>query len=77
MSEYLTPIRVYYIDKTVYLFARAIQENFISFAAVAEAFLSDYLGGRYEPIRDDFEGLSITVPLGSVYMPGLIKALPK
>jgi len=52
-------------------------ENFISFAAVAEAFLSEYLGGRYEPIGDDFEGSSITVPVGSAYVPGLTKALSK
>ncbi|MCW3991779.1 MAG: S9 family peptidase, partial [Candidatus Bathyarchaeota archaeon] len=52
-------------------------ENFISFAAVAEAFLSEYLGGRYETIGDDFEGSSITVPVGSAYVPGLTKALLK
>jgi len=31
-------------------------ENRLSFFAVAEAFLAEHLGGRYEPIGDDFEG---------------------
>ena len=31
-------------------------ENRLSFYAVTEAFLAEHLGGRYEPIGDDFEG---------------------
>jgi dipeptidyl aminopeptidase/acylaminoacyl peptidase len=50
-------------------------ENRMSFFAVFEAFLSEALGGRYEPIGDDFEGSSVTVPVGSAYVPDLIKAL--
>ncbi len=50
-------------------------ENFISFSAVAEAFLSEWLGGRYEPIGDDFEGSSITVPVGADQITGLTEAL--
>lgn len=50
-------------------------ENNLSFFAVAEAFLSECLGGRYEPIGDDFEGSSITVPVGAGEVPGLTKAL--
>jgi dipeptidyl aminopeptidase/acylaminoacyl peptidase len=46
-------------------------ENSISFFAVAEAFLAEYLGGRYEPIGDDFEGSSIEVPVGAEGVPGL------
>ena len=34
-------------------------ENRRSFAAVAEAFLATHLGGRCEPIGDDFEGSTI------------------
>ena len=46
-------------------------ENRLSFNAVSEAFLSQCLGGRYEPIGDDFEGSSITVPAGAGEVPGL------
>ncbi len=40
-------------------------ENRISFFAVAEAFLSEHLGGRREPVGDDVEGSSITVPVSA------------
>jgi len=50
-------------------------ENNLSFFAVTEAFLSECLGGRYEPIGDDFEGSSITVPVGAEEIPGLAEAL--
>jgi len=50
-------------------------ENNLSFFAVAEAFLAECLGGRYEPIGDDFEGSSITVPVGAEEVPGLTEAL--
>lgn len=50
-------------------------ENRLSFNAVAEAFLSAYLGGRYEPIGDDLEGSSITVPVGAKQVPGVEQGL--
>jgi dipeptidyl aminopeptidase/acylaminoacyl peptidase len=51
-------------------------ENNTSFNAVAEDFLaSKCLGGRYEPIGDDFAGSSITVPAGADLVPGLSAAL--
>jgi dipeptidyl aminopeptidase/acylaminoacyl peptidase len=50
-------------------------ENRLSFYAVVEAFLSECLGGSYEPIGDDFKGSSITVPTGAEYIPGLIEEL--
>ena len=50
-------------------------ENTLSFFAVTEAFLAECLGGRYEPIGDDFEGSSITVPVGTEEVPGLTEAL--
>ena len=50
-------------------------ENDMSFTAVSEIFLSEFLGGRYEPIGDDFHGSSITVPVGAEYIPGLAEAL--
>jgi dipeptidyl aminopeptidase/acylaminoacyl peptidase len=50
-------------------------ENRLSFYAVTEAFLTECLSGRYEPIGDDFEGSSITVPIGAEEVPGLAEAL--
>ena len=50
-------------------------ENAMSFFAVAEAFLTECLGGRYEPIGDDIEGSSVAVPVGAEHVPGLTKAL--
>ena len=50
-------------------------ENRISFLAIAEAFLAENLGGRYEPVGDDFSGSSITVPAGIEGVPGLAGAL--
>jgi dipeptidyl aminopeptidase/acylaminoacyl peptidase len=50
-------------------------ENRMSFYAVAEAFLSEHLGGRFEPVGDDFENSSITVPVGAEEVPGLEEAL--
>src|SRR5690606_34224929 len=37
-------------------------ENQLSFTAVSEIFLAQCLGGSYQPIGDDFEGSSLTVP---------------
>lgn len=45
--------------------------NRMSFFAVSEAFLSQHLGGRFEPIGDDFENSTITVPEGAENIPGL------
>lgn len=36
-------------------------ENRMSFYAVAEAFLQKYLGGKCEPVKDDFEGSSVQI----------------
>jgi len=49
--------------------------NRLSFNAIAEAFLSEHLGGRFEPIGDDFTGSSVSVPNGARYVPGLSTAL--
>ena len=49
--------------------------NSISFFAVVEAFLAKVLGGRHEPIGDDFDGATLEVPTGSAYVPGLEDAL--
>jgi dipeptidyl aminopeptidase/acylaminoacyl peptidase len=50
-------------------------ENRLSFNAVAEAFLARCLGGRYEPVGDDFEGSTIKVLVGAEGVPGLVGAL--
>ncbi len=50
-------------------------ENRLSFFAVAEAFLSQHLGGVYEEIGDDFDGSSITAPVGAEQIPGVSDAL--
>ena len=50
-------------------------ENDISFTAVAEAFLAEHLGGRFEPVGGDFEGSSIDIPTGVEQVPGLEEAL--
>jgi dipeptidyl aminopeptidase/acylaminoacyl peptidase len=52
-------------------------ENKLSFYAVTEAFLSMHLGGRFEPIGSAFNGSSITVPVGSDQVPGLVEALAR
>ena len=49
--------------------------NSKAFNAVAEGFLSQCLGGRAQPIGDDFAGSSIGVPEGAAYVPGLEDAL--
>jgi len=50
-------------------------ENNLSFTAIAEAFLARCLGGRYQPIGDDFRASSLTVPTGAENVPGLPEAL--
>ncbi|HVS39567.1 MAG TPA: S9 family peptidase, partial [Gemmataceae bacterium] len=50
-------------------------ENNLAFNAVAEAFLAQYLGGRFEAIGDDFAGSTITAPAGAETVPGLTAKL--
>ncbi|HEV3145423.1 MAG TPA: S9 family peptidase [Gemmataceae bacterium] len=50
-------------------------ENALAFNAVAEAFLAQHLGGRYEPVGQAFAGSTITVPTGASDVPGLPAAL--
>jgi dipeptidyl aminopeptidase/acylaminoacyl peptidase len=52
-------------------------ENEQSFCAVTEAFLARCLGGRYEPIGDDFGGASLQVMTGAEDVPGLAEELAK
>lgn len=50
-------------------------ENRLSFYAVAEAFLSEHLGGRFEPVGEGFQGSKIQVSEGADQVPGLQAAL--
>lgn len=50
-------------------------ENRLSFYAITEAFLADHLGGKYEPVGNDFVGANPTVPAGADEIPGLTDAL--
>lgn len=52
-------------------------ENRLSFFAISEGFLSKCLGGKAEPIGDDFTGSSLQVVEGAGYVPGLATAAPK
>ena len=53
-------------------------ENNLAFFAVTDAFLSEHLGGRAEPIStNDFTGSTIQVPTGVEGVPGLSDALPR
>lgn len=50
-------------------------ENRMSFNAITELFLQKNLGGRSEPIGDDFQGAALTVPAGAGQIEGLKEAL--
>ncbi|MCS7032992.1 MAG: hypothetical protein NZ561_03240, partial [Phycisphaerae bacterium] len=52
-------------------------EHRLSFYAIAEAVLAQHLGGRAEPIGDDFAGSSIRVPVDTGRIPGLAEALER
>ena len=52
------------------------EDNRMSFNAVTEAFLSENLGGRYEPVGSDFDESSLYVPVGASQVPGVADALP-
>jgi hypothetical protein len=48
----------------------------MSFNAIAEIFLAQCLQGPYDPIGNDFNGSSLTVPVGAEAIYGLPGALP-
>jgi hypothetical protein len=52
-------------------------QNRLAFYAIGEGFLSKCLGGRYEPIGDDFDGSSLQVQEGAAIVPGLIDAMAR
>lgn len=74
MKEKNIPVTYVLFPDEGHGFARP--ENRMSFNAVAEAFLAEHLGGRYQPIGEDFKGSSIQVPTGAEAIPGM-PTLPK
>jgi dipeptidyl aminopeptidase/acylaminoacyl peptidase len=52
-------------------------ENNLSFYAVAEAFLAECQGGRYQVLGDDFANSSIQIPSGIEYVPGIASQMEK
>jgi dipeptidyl aminopeptidase/acylaminoacyl peptidase len=46
-------------------------QNQLAFNAVAEAFLAKHLGGRYQPVGNDFAGSTLKVETGGKLVPGL------
>jgi dipeptidyl aminopeptidase/acylaminoacyl peptidase len=50
-------------------------QNRTSFYAIAEGFLAQCLGGRYEPVGLDFRGAELKVLEGAQHVPGLPEAL--
>ena len=73
MNERKIPVTYVLFQDEGHGFARP--ENRFAFYAVAEAFLAEHLGGRYEPIGDAFQGADFTVPSGDDGVPGLSQAL--
>ena len=73
MQEKEIPVTYVLFPDEGHGFARP--ENNLSFFAVTEAFLAQYLGGRFEPVGDDFKGASISVPAGASFVPGLEEAI--
>jgi dipeptidyl aminopeptidase/acylaminoacyl peptidase len=50
-------------------------ENRLSFNAVTDLFLAEHLGGRSEPIGDDFAGSSLSIPAGAECIPSVAEKL--
>lgn len=69
MQERKIPVTYLLYSDEGHGFARP--ENNLSFFAVMEAFLAKYLGGRCEPIGNDFKGSSAKVITGAEQVPGL------
>jgi dipeptidyl aminopeptidase/acylaminoacyl peptidase len=74
MQERKIPVTYVLYPDEGHGFARP--ENNLSFFAIGEAFLAAHLGGRYEPIGDDFKGSSLRVLTGAGSVPGLEMVLP-
>jgi dipeptidyl aminopeptidase/acylaminoacyl peptidase len=53
----------------------AVPENSLSFNAIVEMFLAAHLGGRCEPVGDDFRGAKFEVREGAAHVGGLEAAV--
>ena len=73
MQEKKIPVTYVLFPDEGHGFARP--ENSKAFFAVTEGFLGQCLGGRAQPIGNDFAGSSISVPAGADGVPGLAEAL--
>ncbi len=71
MREHSVPVTYVLYPDEGHGFGRP--ENNLSFYAIAESFLGQCLGGRVEPIGEDFAGSSVTVVAGAEGIPGLSK----
>jgi dipeptidyl aminopeptidase/acylaminoacyl peptidase len=69
MKERRIPVTYVLYPDEGHGFARA--ENRTSFYAISEGFLARCLGGRMQPIGDDFAGASVKVLEGAEFVPGL------
>lgn len=47
--------------------------NSLSFTAITEAFLGECLGGRVQPVGDDFQGASLQIPAGLDVLPADVR----
>ncbi|MBC8107929.1 MAG: S9 family peptidase [Anaerolineae bacterium] len=73
MNEKKIPVTYVLYPDEGHGFARP--ENRLSFFGVTEAFLAQHLGGKFEPIGDDFKNSSIQVKNGADQVPGLKDAM--
>jgi dipeptidyl aminopeptidase/acylaminoacyl peptidase len=69
MTEKQIPVTYLVYPEEGHGFARP--QNRFAFYAVAEAFLAEHLGGRYEPIGDAFTDAVLEIPAGTDQVPGL------
>jgi dipeptidyl aminopeptidase/acylaminoacyl peptidase len=69
MQEKKIPVTYVLYPDEGHGFARP--QNRMSFFAVTESFLARHLGGRAQPIGNDFEGSSIQIPAGAEAIPGV------
>jgi len=69
MRERGVPVTYVFYSDEGHGFGRV--ENRRSFTAVVEAFLAKHLGGRVEPVGDDFAGSTIDIKAGRELIPGL------
>ncbi len=69
MRERGVPVTYVFYSDEGHGFGRV--ENRRSFTGVVEAFLAKHLGGRLEPVGDDFAGSTIDIKVGRELIPGL------